>query len=210
MSSSSSNAELARGKILYAQLIETLFNTAKQFDSYQGQLLEQFDGKVIGLQFLPLSTKVFLIINGTELCVQSEISGSADCAISAPIPAWQKLNPIIEFPDPNQTLAFDDFDIQGDEILGEKFLQSLHTLEIDWEEKLSQLTGDLIAYQIGHNVCRWRGYKKQTAQQITQTLEEYLKFEIDISPSRSEMTDWQKELQTLSDAVEQLEQRLRH
>lgn len=207
MTSSPTETQLPRMEILFAQIIEKLFKTAKHLDRYQGALLHNFDGKVFELQFLPVKFPVYLTVNFNQLSTQSHLNGQADAIISASIHHWSQLNPVVEFPDPKTTVDFDNFQIQGDEVLGEQFLQALHNLEIDWEEHLSHLTGDLIAYQLGSGVRRWRNYKKQLGTQALQTLEEYLKYEIELTPSRTEVKNWQLQLERLASEMNAIERR---
>jgi len=203
----SASETIPRGQIAFAQLLETLFNSAKTLDAFQAADLFSLAPSVIEIEVQPAPYKAFILINESSLTVQSQLNGQADCQIKAGISNWASLNSFIDASEHPVEIEFERFEIQGNHELAENFLRALNLMELDWEEKLSQYTGDLIAHQIGQKTRQWHRYKKSTGRQITEMFEEYLKHELRIGPSRLEMQTWQTQLEELEQQTQTLLQR---
>jgi ubiquinone biosynthesis protein UbiJ len=99
--------------------------------------------------------------------------------------------------------------ISGDTELGHNFGKLLGGLDIDWEEQLSRLTGDLLAHRIGNlarGAARWG---KDALEALRQDLPEYLQEEVRLLPGRYEVEEFLTEVDRLRDDLERLEQRVR-
>jgi len=102
-----------------------------------------------------------------------------------------------------------NIEITGDVETGQAFKAILDELDIDWEEQLSKLTGDVIAHQLG-NAARHVG---RTAERTHSTLEknlgEYLQEELRVLPARVEIKNFLADIEQLSTDVQQLADRIR-
>lgn len=193
-----------RGQIAFAQLLETLLNNAKRLDGFQACDLFALAPAVIQIEIQPAPYKVCILINESSLTVQSQLNGEADCQIKAGISDWASLNSLIDENSHTTQVDYKRFQIQGNQEIAESFLNALNLMELDWEEKLSHYTGDLIAHQIGHRIRQWHRYKKSTGRQITEMFEEYLKHELRVGPSQLEMQTWQTKLEELEKQTQEL------
>jgi ubiquinone biosynthesis protein UbiJ len=99
-------------------------------------------------------------------------------------------------------------EIQGDSELGHRFGNLLGKLEIDWEEQLSKLTGDLLAHQTGNLVRGAGAWARAARASLAQDLPEYLQEELGLLPSRIEVGEFLAEVDRLRDDAERLEQRI--
>jgi ubiquinone biosynthesis protein UbiJ len=100
-------------------------------------------------------------------------------------------------------------EIQGDSELGHRFGNLLGELDIDWEEHLSKLTGDLLAHQTGNLVRGVGAWGHAARASLAQDLPEYLQEELRLLPSRIEVEEFLAEVDHLRDDAERLEQRIR-
>ena len=82
-------------------------------------------------------------------------------------------------------------------------------LDIDWEEVLSEYTGDILAFQIHQKTLQAAGLFKQGLQSFMQTNSEYLREEARITPTQPEFDDFQQQLHNLRQGVDRSEARLR-
>lgn len=202
------NTHLPRSHIAFAKLIESLFQKANALDAYQGMDLASLDGKVFELQFAPIPFSVFALINHQKIFIQANLQGQPDAKISGGIlSAWMKLNPILEAHKNLPELNLENFQISGNTELAMQFLQSVQRLEIEWEEQLSHYTGDLLAHQIGNGIRNWTNYKKDTGRSFLQMFEEYLQYEIDLAPNKSEVQKWHKNVEEIAQKLAELEKR---
>ena len=92
------------------------------------------------------------------------------------------------------------------------FLQELQQiglqLEIDWEQGLSPLIGDIAAQQIGQGVRSLFNFAKKAAATFLQNSGEYLREEAQILPARWQVEDFIEEVQELRTDIERLEARI--
>jgi ubiquinone biosynthesis protein UbiJ len=96
----------------------------------------------------------------------------------------------------------------GDTELAERFGALLSGLEIDWEEQLSHLTGDVVAHQAGRVVRSVRAYLNNAAVTAQRDVNEYLTQEARLLPARIEVRNWCDDVDTLRDDVERLAARI--
>ncbi|WP_303906811.1 ubiquinone biosynthesis accessory factor UbiJ [Thiohalomonas denitrificans] len=108
-----------------------------------------------------------------------------------------------------QGLFAGDVQIEGDVEIGQRFKHILDAMEIDWEEHLSSLTGDIIAHQVG-NVFRSLASWRQTASDtLVRDTGEYIQEELQMLPGRGEVDHFMDEVDTLRTDVDRLEARIR-
>ena len=80
--------------------------------------------------------------------------------------------------------------------------------EHDWEEDLSKIVGDPLAFQIGYRVRGFQDQTRQLKQDGEQMLSEYLRYELDLLPARSEVEGFNQAVTELEIQVGALEARL--
>ncbi|WP_078117785.1 ubiquinone biosynthesis accessory factor UbiJ [Thiosocius teredinicola] len=98
--------------------------------------------------------------------------------------------------------------IDGDAKLAQRFSEALGSLDIDWEEQLSRLTGDIAAHEIGRGVRAAMQQGARMRDSAEQNLSEYLTEETRVLPHRYEVEDFVSDVDTLRDDVERLEARI--
>jgi ubiquinone biosynthesis protein UbiJ len=99
-------------------------------------------------------------------------------------------------------------ELQGDTELGQRFRSVLQQVEIDWEETLSGVTGDLLAHQIGNLVrgfARWGGHLSET---LLQNTSEYLQEERRELPPPVSVNGFLDDVDMLRADVDRLEARI--
>lgn len=94
--------------------------------------------------------------------------------------------------------------IDGDSHLAHRFGSILAGLDIDWEEQLSRITGDIIAHNAGRTARAASEYGKTSIGLMQQNLSEYLTEEARLLPHRYEMEAFLQEVDVLRDDVERL------
>ncbi len=78
----------------------------------------------------------------------------------------------------------------------------------DWEEDLAQIVGDPLAFQIGYRVRDLQQKSQQIKQDGAQMLSEYVRYELDLLPSTSQIELFNQQVSQLDADVQRLEQRL--
>lgn len=186
-------------KTSLSKFFETLLNQAIQLDDQQGQAFAPCDEKVIQLTLTDLAQTFFLIYQiqpdgQGSFSIQNHLMGSPDCHLKFSCNDWIQNQPA--------------YNISGDETVAEAFIEAVKTLEIDWEEQLSKVTGDLIAFKVGSTVRQGQKTSREAKQKIGETLKEYLQFEIDVLPTHSQINRFAHNVQQTTQAVDQLAERI--
>ena len=94
--------------------------------------------------------------------------------------------------------------ITGDTGLAHSFGSTLANLDIDWEEQVSRITGDLAAHQLGRGARELADYLAQGRQTLESNLAEYLTEEARLLPHPYEVEDFLDEVDRLRDDTERL------
>lgn len=74
----------------------------------------------------------------------------------------------------------------------------------DWEEDLAQVVGDPLAFQIGYRARLAKQQAEQFAQDGQQMLAEYLRYELELLPAPSQVEDFNRQVDALSQRFETL------
>jgi ubiquinone biosynthesis protein UbiJ len=107
----------------------------------------------------------------------------------------------------NQHLA-QQLQVDGDIQLVQTLNRILQQLDIDWEEHLSHITGDVIAHQMGNAARGFQKWRQQFSRQLQSNLTHYLQEESRHLPPREEIEDFFTDIATLQQDVERLEAQL--
>lgn len=187
----------------YAAL-EAALNLYLRLDPTALQRLAPLAGRLIRLEVKGLNLDVYLVPDAEGLQVYPEFEGEADCTMSGTPLGFVRLGS-----GERAAHLFDGIvEIRGNPEVGKLFGEVLADLDIDWEEQLSRLTGDVAAHQVGNAVRavgRWGRGARQTA---IQDLKEYLQEEARLLPTRIESDELAAAVDTLRDDLERLDARI--
>lgn len=99
--------------------------------------------------------------------------------------------------------------INGDASVAQQMQKILTDIDIDWEEVLSQYTGDVLAFQIHSKAKQAGDWLRQSASSLMQTNSEYLREEARLTPTLPEFDRFQQQVTTIKHDVDRVEARLR-
>ena len=182
---------------------EAIINGALRYDPATRQGLAPLEGKVLALQISAPAFTLFVMPLDDELQLMSQWQGEVDTRISGSLLALAQLTQteIHNLKDSGVT-------VMGDLSLLADLQRLLKNLDIDWEEMLSQLTGDIIGPQAANLIrskVNWVKTRAQSAQRLTG---EFLTEELKTLPSKPELEDFYQQVDNLSLAVERAAARL--
>lgn len=78
----------------------------------------------------------------------------------------------------------------------------------DWEEDLAQIIGDPLAFQIGYRVRDLQQKSQQIKQDGAQMLSEYVRYELDLLPSKNQVEQFCGEVKACESRLNRLEEKL--
>lgn len=187
-----------------SSLLEEVGNRALRFDPETCRRLGELDGRVICLRILraPLEPLDFLLApSEAGLRRVRAPSAPADVTISASSVVFARLAM-------GRPMAAGEIQISGDVALGQAFQRILEHVQIDWEEALSRLTGDVIAHQVVRAARHAAGLSQHAAETLQQDAAEYLQEEAQLLASRPEVERFLDAVDRLRADAERLGKRI--
>jgi ubiquinone biosynthesis protein UbiJ len=191
-------------KQLLALTLETLLNQVIQLDPISLQSLAKLSGKVIHVELQGLNLDFFIFPSGEGLIIQSETDKIADVTVSGVPFSLMALF----FSKHALPAAHPDITIRGDIGVIHYLSDILHGLQIDWEEHLSRILGDIPAHKINHLLNETQHYAQDRLHTLQANCSEYLQEESRILPAASEIIFFMNQIDVLRDDLERLEKRV--
>lgn len=188
-----------------AAILETAINQVLLLDPETIERLKGLQGKVIAIELKGLNACFYLIPQQEGLNVFGHFEGEPDTILRGTPVAMAKMGLAEEAGD---VLFEGDVEISGDVELGQQFRDILDGLDIDWEEHLSHVTGDIVAHKVGNLVRGAMRWGKQTTDTLGQDAAEYLQEESRDLPNRGEVENYLKGVDTLRSDVDRMEVRV--
>ena len=187
--------------------IETAFNQYLQLDPNAPAMFEKMEGKVIAIEVLGLKQSLYLFPSVQGMMIMSDFDGEADTTISGSPVALAKLSVLNN---PAGVLFNAEVKISGDVRLGSQFKKILSQINIDWEEILSQFTGDMVAHKTGNLMRSFSGWLERSKNSMYTDAGDYLTEESLISPSKAEINHFIKNVDKLRQDSDRLQARIKN
>jgi len=178
--------------------VEELLNRILAKDSYLRSRLKIFSGKSLQISVYPPGITVTVLFERDRIRLLSSPAELLDIEITASISGnVSELIPLlIEKPD-RRPLSNPAITVTGDVNFIQDIYASLHNLDIDWEDYLAPMLGNLITNelsQFGEDLQEW---SQQVSSNMRRNVDEYLKEEERIFPKKEQLKDFGEELDRL-------------
>ena len=183
--------------------IETAINALLKLDDNARAQLHSLQGKIVDLHLQGLELHIYLLLHAHKIEVMRFFDGEIDVTISgAPLS-------MASLAASSRAMFTGAVEITGDVEVGKQFKTLLDTLEVDWEEQLSRLTGDIVAHQIGNAVRDLNRTLDRAVYSFSANLGEYLREESRLTPTQGECDHFYTDVDTLRADVDRFDARLR-
>lgn len=168
--------------------IEKGLNHALALDTRSRKRLERLQGKYLEIAFTQpaLSTYLFFLDTSIRLHTSLPESIMPDAIISGPLRAFI----LLALRKDIHAAKEHGLKITGDMDLGRDIQSLLMELEMDWEEPLSAITGDVFAHSTGKMLKRFQHKAKILADSLFQNIAEYCTEEAHIVPTETETNEY--------------------
>lgn len=190
----------------------TLFTTAEEIcnqllkrDPVTLQHLERLSGKVIAIELTQPQLSLFLLPNADGLQLQSIYNDTPDTILSGRAIDFLTL---ITRADRADAMFGKTIQITGDTVLATRLQEILADAQIDWEAMIANLIGELPAHQLALYASWKAQWYKNAGTSALQNLDEYLKEEFRVIPTRPEVNKFYSEVDTLRERLERLSARI--
>ncbi|WP_198263050.1 ubiquinone biosynthesis accessory factor UbiJ [sulfur-oxidizing endosymbiont of Gigantopelta aegis] len=169
--------------------------------------LAHFKGRIIAFHITDMKQTLYFLPDQQGIQIISHYAGEADTVISGSLMAFSQMAMGDE---KSKTAAVfkGDISISGDIALGQHFQALFKQLDIDWEEHLSHITGDVIAHSLGNLARGFLGWGKNTLNTMTLDVGEYVQYESRDIASGPEIHHFNEQIDRLRNDVERAEARL--
>lgn len=166
--------------------LEQAINAALALDPATGQKLAALEGRVIAIEIRGTGRTLYMLPTLDGLKLMGHFDGTADTTLhGAPFALFR-----MGSGKPGEGLFSGDVTIDGNVELGQRVQRIFQQLEIDWEEHLSRLTGDIIAHQVGNGVRNLVSWGRRAANTLGTDTAEYLQYETETLPTRIELEEF--------------------
>ena len=186
-------------------LLEQAINAALALDPHTGERLERLDGKVIAIELSGLGLRLFIQPHRGGLRLMGAYDGLVDTTLRGAPLAMLRMSAGRS----GEGLFRGGVEIDGDVELGQRIQRVFEQLDIDWEEHLSRLSGDVIAHQLGNLVRELRTFGARSAEHLGRDLADYLQEESEALPVDWELEAFYGQVDGLREDTDRLEARLR-
>ena len=191
---------------LFFSTLSLALNSYLRLDADTLQRLGTLAGKVIAIELRGLDLTFYLFPHAEGIRIEGTYdTGMPDAVLRGAPFALARLG--ISRHEKGR-LFIGDIEIRGDTELGQHFKSILDGIDIDWEEHLSRITGDVLAHQVG-NVARGMGkWGSNVLDTVSRDVAEYLHEESRDLPTRGEVDEFLSTVDTLRSDADRLEARM--
>ena len=185
--------------------LEKALNTYIRLDADTVQQLSKLEKKIIKVQISDWNISFFIIPYKNSVHLSTSAHTKVDTIISGSLFELYRAG---HAKGVSSILFKNSIEISGDTEVGERIRRILAEIDIDWEEHLSKLTGDIIAHHIGTGVRRMIGFSQSTTALLFRNLKDYLQAEVQLVPTLNEVNSFIESVTLLQHAVERSEKRI--
>ncbi len=185
--------------------IEELFNQGLKCFPFIDEQLSELEQKTITIICDNLiKVTLFIRFEDRQVKLFLDDPGTSDLTIRSDIYHLSKLAMSSE-KEQQSMLTSGKVVMTGDVVIAEHLKKIMAKMEIDWEEKLSHLIGDIAAHQVGNIFRSANQWCKSTIESTEQNITEYLQEEIRLLPPREEIDDFFDDIDLIRNDIDRLE-----
>lgn len=182
--------------------VEKALNALIARDPESQRRLAAMNGKVIELKLEGLDLAAYYFCHDDNIEVRGRHDGEVDATISG------KPFSMASMAFSRQALFDGEVRMLGDVALAKQFHRLLDQIDVDWEEELSNVVGDIAAHQLGSLARNAASWFERTADSLRRDTSEYLQEEVTHLPPRVEVDAYLDGIDQLREGVDRLEARL--
>ena len=184
--------------------LESAINATLALDPETVTRLGGLSGKVVAVELQGIGVTLFLLPGREGFRLMGHYDGEPDTILSGTPLALLRLRSGA----PGEGLFSGEVTIRGDVELGQRMQRIIGGLDIDWEEHLSHLTGDVVAHQIGSLVRGMTRWGQRAADTLQRDFVDYVQEERRDLPSKWELDEFLAAVDTLRSDTDRIAARI--
>ncbi|MFW5432512.1 MAG: SCP2 domain-containing protein [Methylophilaceae bacterium] len=194
----------------FLSAVETAINAWLKLDAEALPRFAELDGRIIRLHITGLDFNLYFFPSASGIQVlgnypSEEDGGIVDATIHGSPIALIKLG---TSSNAGEAMLKSDVEIDGDMRVAETFSAILKEVDIDWEELLSKLVGDIVAHQAGQVARGANSWFKDTVEVMKLNTGEYISEESKLSPADAEIRQYMEQVDDVRMGVDRLSARI--
>lgn len=180
--------------------LEKAINQYVALDPEIDEKRQPLEGKCLKLIIKPVT--LYFSFDKDKITLSNDSHQSPDATLEGYPLSFLKLH----FSDADHLFSLfkTDISIQGDIEVGQQVKALFESIDIDWEEHLSQLTGDIIAHQVATVLKRTQTFGEGLLKSTQKNMTDYLQEECRLLPTKEELNDFYDDVDTLRLRVDRL------
>ncbi len=197
---------------VFAGLLQRAINSQLANDPEALNMIKSLGARVLGLDLEGTGLELFFHSDNNELIVTAEKPSEVATWIrGTPIALFGMAKP--ELAKPEWANPESKVTIEGDASLVRDFETLMKKLDFDWEDKLSNIVGDVLAHQLGLAAKGIGGFAQKVAEfgrDVGQSgLQGMAAKQAKNFTSRTEFGDFRESVESLGDAVTEIEKKIK-
>lgn len=192
-------------KPILAAALEAALNRYLSLDPDASVFLKPLAGKVIAVTVTPFAWTLYLCPNPEGIQILEYYAGQPDTTLSGSLFALGLMG---VSDNPMQNIFAGHVHIAGDVHTGRAFQKLFEKLDIDLEEQLSHVTGDVIAHQIGRLARGGQRWGQTLLQNLRLDVAEFLHDESRDLPPAPELEIFFRQIDVLRSDYDRLQARI--
>ncbi|MEE9397614.1 MAG: SCP2 sterol-binding domain-containing protein [Methylococcales bacterium] len=192
-------------RLLSSDAVERALNQLITLDPDSAAFLAPLAGKTIEININPPQWRITLCITNIGVQILEGYTDSPDTIISGSPTAFVQM---LVSESPMRSLFSGDLTINGDMETGRKFQTLFKQLDIDWEEQLSRITGDIAAHKVGNIFRAGQKWGFESLNTFSLNLSEFIQEESRIAPTAIEADHFFDNVDTLREDYDRLQARM--
>jgi ubiquinone biosynthesis protein UbiJ len=181
---------------------EIILNRFLQLDPEAVRYLTPLSGKVVKLELNGLGQ--YWLFKSDAIYLTKDYNGLVDLVLSGSVFDFMRL----AFMKKEAALTAIPIHVSGDMAFAKQFKALFSNLEIDWEEQLSRVVGDTIAYPTAQFLKMLSQWARESVENFSQNMTEYVQAEIDCLVPEEEVQIFFSEVDDLRDDLARLQARI--
>ncbi|MGE0080581.1 MAG: SCP2 domain-containing protein [Thiohalomonadaceae bacterium] len=187
---------------------ETALNGALALDPVTIDRLAALEGKVIAFEVTPPGITVFMAPGANGVRLMGHFGGEPDTTLSGSAFALARLASTPKGT-PAPALFSGEVVVRGDVDLGRRVQDIFKRVDLDLEEHLARLTGDVVAHQVGDLVRGLAAWGRRAAENLGRNTADYLQEEALVTPTRGEVEHFAAAVEALREDTDRVAARIR-
>ncbi len=181
--------------------VEKMVNKVLSLDEETLDALATLEGDIVEIDVLNTDIRLFILPSAKGLTFASKYEDKADVSIKGTPAALLGMLTA-------EKVGAGDVEIIGNVGSAHKLQSILKKMDVDWEEYLSQIIGDIAAHKVGNFLRGMSQLAKSTVRTIGLDISEYLRYEKEALLDQSELDEFNHAVDKVRNDVERLQKRV--